>query len=302
MSETINFDGLNFGMGWINDPAEVARIVALDSVKTASEVIGSRDKGERPVITDLTKYLEKLHGKEWYLNQGGCGSCVAFGAAIVCDTLIAIDVIENGAEYPGRVDPMTIYWGSRVEIGGGRIWGQGSVGIWAAKYLKEFGPLLQKKYNSIDLSTYSPSVCCGANARRGVPDELESEAREHPVRDYAQIKSFDDAANMVENGDPITVASNQGFTQFRDAQGFAKPSGRWPHQMGVLGVRHDRPGVLICNSWGAFYKGGPADMSPALQWTDAEDFDRMAKAGDTWALSNLKGWPRKRLNFLKLNW
>jgi hypothetical protein len=71
--------------------------------------------------------------------------------------------------------------------------------------------------------------------------------------------------------------------------------------LAVLGVRHDRPGVLVVNSWGPFYSGGPQGMSPAAKWVDANVFDRMASQNDTWALSDLAGWPNKGLDFARLN-
>ena len=279
----LEYDGLNFGTGWIPDPLAVERVMKADGIKSLAEVIGSRG-GERPIKADLTVYLKKVHGEQWYLNQGTCGSCVAFGAAIACDTLAAIDIVDHAMEKPlGRTDPMSIYWGSRVEVGGNKLWGQGSVGAWAAKYLKDYGVIPQAKYPEIDLSVYSSAVCCGGHARTGVPDGLESVA-------------------SIERLTSSTATSNQGFSKARDAEGFARPQGSWGHQMCILGVRHDRPGALIANSWGAYYTGGPADMSPATKWVDANTVSHMLRAGDSFALSNLAGWDRKGLSYARLNW
>ena len=298
----LEYDGLNFGTGWINAPEAVQEVIKADGIKSLAEAIGPQGS-ERPIKTDLSVYLKKVHGDQWYLHQGSCGSCVAFGAALACDVLAAIQIVDHAMEKPeGRTDPMTVYWGSRVEVGGNRLWGQGSVGAWAAKYLKDYGVLPQAKYPAIDLSRYDASICCGHNARAGVPDSLEPIARHHPVKAYAQVNTFEELAAAVENGYPVTVASDQGFSKARDAQGFARPSGSWSHQMCVVGVRHDRPGALIANSWGAYYTGGPADMSPATKWVDAATVSHMLRAGDSFALSDLAGWDRKGLLFGKLNW
>jgi hypothetical protein len=294
---------LNFGTGWIDDPDAVKAIISENNVRQVSELIGPTDTSDRRQITDLTIYLEKVYGERWYLNQGSCGSCVAFGAALACDTLVAIEIVERSMNKPtGRTDPMSIYWGSRVEIGGNRLWGQGSVGAWAAKWLKDYGVLTQAEYPGCDLSTYSAAVCCGPNANRGVPNELESIARQHPVKDYAQCKTFEDLTRAIESGYPVTVASNQGFTRKRDAKGFAKPSGNWGHQMVIVGVRHDIPGALIANSWGAYFTGGPDKLSPACFWTDDTTVSRMLRQGDSFAMSNIQGWPGKRLSAIALNW
>lgn len=303
MSEELDATLLNFGMGWIDDPIAVDAIISENHVLQVSELIAPTDVFDRRIITDLTTYLKQAYGEKWYLNQGSCGSCVAFGAALACDLLVAIEMIEHSMEKPtGRTDPMSIYWGSRVEIGGNRLWGQGSVGAWAAQWLKDYGVLIQANYPGCDLSTYSAAVCCGSNANRGVPNELEAIARQHPVRDYAQCKTFEELTRAIESGYPVTIASNQGFTRTRDAKGFARPSGRWGHQMVCVGVRHDIPGALIANSWGAYFNGGPDDLSPACFWADDATVGRMLKMGDSFALSNLQGWPRKRLSASSLNW
>jgi hypothetical protein len=297
---SLEFDGLNFGQGWIRDPLAVEAVMKADGIKSLAEAIGPQG-GERPIKTDLSVYLKKVHGDQWYLHQGSCGSCVAFGAALACDVLAAIQIVDHGMEKPeGRTDPMTIYWGSRVEIGGGKLWGQGSVGAWAAKYLKDYGVLPQAKYPDIDLSKYDSGVCCGGHAKSGVPDSLETIARRHPVKAYAQVNTFEELATAVESGYPVTIASSQAFSKQRDSEGFAKPQGNWDHQMCVVGVRHDRPGALIANSWGAYFTG-ECDISAACFWADANTVMHMLRAGDSFALSDLSGWDRKGLAFGRLN-
>lgn len=299
---SLDFDELNFGQGWVCDPLAVEKVMKADGIKSLAEAIGPQI-GDRAVRTDLTVYLKKVYGDTWYLHQGSCGSCVAFGAALACDILTSIQIIDNGMEKPaGRSDPMTIYWGSRVEIGGSKLWGQGSVGAWAAKYLKDYGVIPQAHYPEMDLSKYDASVCCGGRARSGVPDSLETIARQHPVKAYAQVNTFEELATAIENGYPVTVASNQGFSKQRDDDGFARPQGSWAHQMCIVGVRHDKPGALVANSWGAYYTGGPADMSPATKWVAAATIEHMFRSGDSFALSDLTGWERKGLIYGRLNW
>jgi hypothetical protein len=299
MSDDLDFDALNFSQGWHNDPQAVQAIVAADNLQPVSEYIGAT--GDRPIKTDLSVYLKKVHGDDWYIQQGSCGSCCAFGAALACDVLAAIQIVDHGMEKPvGRVDPMTIYWGSRVEIGGNSLWGQGSTGVWCAKYLKNYGILPQAKYTDIDLSKYDASVCCGGHARSGVPDSLETIARQHPVKSYAQVRTFEELARAIESGYPCTIASNQGFTKQRDSNGFARPQGSWSHQMCCVGIRHDIPGALIANSWGRYFSP-PCDISDACFWADERTVSRMLSQGDSWALSDLSGWPKKSLNFARLN-
>lgn len=298
----IVFNGLNFGGGWVPEVAaqEVPRIVAEDGLMPVTSYAHWRAPRD---FVDLTVYLRKVWGEDWEISQGSCGSCVAFGLAICADTLTAIATVANGSSTPPlRSDPMSVYWGSRVEIGGGKIRGEGSVGVWAAKYAKEYGILAQKKYDSIDLSKYDPSVCCGPLSRRGVPDDLEPVARQHPIRNYAQIRSFDEMVVALDLERPVSVASNQGFTQSLDKDGFARPSGSWAHQMAVLGYRLGaRPGGLVANSWGKYFVGGPAGHNHATFWADAKVLDRMFKQDDSWAYNDMETWVPRGIDFSQIN-
>lgn len=256
-----------------------------------------------PPKVDLTEPLRQVWGERWYLNQQDCGSCVAHGAALAVDILMACDTVRNGrSKPPNRTDPMTIYWGSRNEIGGGKITGDGSVGVWAAEWLKKYGALPQKKFTPVDLSKYDPSLCCGRQSYKGVPDDLEPEARQHHVNEYAQVKSFDEALMALSSGSPVTVASSRGFRMTLDDNGFGTPSGTWNHQQCVVGYELDpTPCLWIANSWGACYTGGPAGWSPACMKVRKATADAMLKEGDSWALSGFAGFRGPGLDWSKLN-
>ena len=265
---------------------------------------------EPPKRVDLTQWLAKVFGERWYLNQGECGSCVAFGAALACDILMASVIVRNGiGKARHRTDPMSIYWGSRVEIGRNRIRGQGSVGVWACEYLKQYGALPQHKFPEIDLSKYDPSLCCGRLSSQGVPDTLEPTARMHPVAEYAQVKRFDEAVYALSLGSPALICSTQGFQLRRDASGFGVPSRTWSNQPDIAGHAQcvvgyelgDDPYLDIANSWGACYSGGHEGQSPAVMKVRKSTADRMLKEGDSWALSGFKGFAGPALDFSSLN-
>jgi hypothetical protein len=299
----IIIDGQQLGEGWRPDLAieAVPKLVEAQRIRPLAAFLPVRD--DRPAKVDFTVYLEKVWGPNWYLNQQECGSCVAFGAALACDALMAIDIVRNGKRKPStRTEPMSIYWGSRVEIGGGRISGEGSVGAWAAEYLKKFGALETKEYEAIDLRRYSPAVCCGPLSRRGVPDDLEPVARKHPVKAYAQVKTFDEAVTSLAAGYPVTVASDQGFRFNLDRNGFATASGTWMHQMCIVGYElTPTPSLLIANSWGACYTGGPDGWCPAVKKIRKSTAERMLRQGDSWALSDFINFAPKGIDWDRLN-
>ena len=304
MSDELNFDGLDFvDGGWADLPDERERCRTEFNTLNFSDVSGHLATGEQKTV-DLTRYLEKTHGLEWYniTAQGACGSCVSASGSCCINTLEAINHVDNGADLPPVTCIEAMYSLSRVEVGKNRLWGAGSVAAWLCEAAKAYGVVPVGKYSTGDFTHYDASRCCGHMSRSPLPADMREIATKTTVKHYAAVNSFEDAVKAISAGYPIMVASNQGFTKSRDSQGFASPQGSWGHSMAALGVRHDRPGVLIANSWGRYFSGGPADMSAACFWTDAKVFNRMASQGDTWAMSDLSGWPKKSLSFARLNW
>ena len=105
------------------------------------------------------------------------------------------------------------------------------------------------RHGSHDLSLYDENRCRDFG-RRGVPDDLEVLAKEHPVRGVVNVRSWEECRAAIRNGYPVLVCSSQGFTMERDAEGFCNPRG-WYHAMAVVGVRGgERPGGFLLNSWG----------------------------------------------------
>ena len=190
----------------------------------------------------LHKAVEKVVGS-FPINNQTIGDCVSQGEAGACQVLICTDIVLRGEaeEWRGLVATEPIYAGSRVEIGGGRISGDGSVGAWAARWVVEYGVLVRRKYEvdgiEFDLTEYDGDRA-RAWGRRGVgcPNGLELIAKEHPVKTTSLCTGYDQARDSIANGYPVTVASNRGFNDVRDSEGFLRPSGTWSHEMYFCGV------------------------------------------------------------------
>ena len=229
-------------------------------------------------------------------DQGQVGSCVSFGTATAIEHLMLVQIARGDmADYHDLAQEV-IYGGSRVEIGGGRIRGDGSVGAWAAQFVQKFGVVTRDKHGKYDLLTYSESRC-REWGRTGVPDDLEPLAKESPVKGITGIRNAEEAMKALIQGYPIAVCSDQGFASTRDKDGFARASGSWAHCMAVLGYRDaPRKGFLICNSWGPTWISGPKgsiDIPDGCFWCEYSTFDRMCKQNDTWAFSDAVGFPAK---------
>jgi hypothetical protein len=299
---SIDFDNLDFvDAGWADLPDERERCRLEFGTLNFDQVSGQMATDDKRTV-DLTKYLEKVHGPKWYAltAQFACGSCVSASGSCCINTLEAINHVDNGADLPPVTCIEAMYSLSRVEVGKNRLWTAGSVAAWLVEAAKSYGVVPVGKYASGDFSHYDASRCCGQMSRTALPQDMRAIAAKTTVKKYAAVRNFDEAATAISNGYSVIVASNQGFSKQRDDQGFARPQGSWSHSMAALGVRHDRPGILIANSWMEFFVG--SDVCPACFWCDAKVFDRMAAQNDTFAISDLSGWERKGLNYGRLNW
>lgn len=281
------------GFGWVPKPEEAATLAAelrFDQTPAFRQGDGAEDVYLWAACREVTGDLLPPR------DQGNVGACVGFGTAAAIEHLACVQAAEDDSEAFREVSPEIIYAGSRVEIGGGQVRGDGSVGAWAAKFVKQYGVLPRAKYPSLDLSKYDERRCRKLGLK-GVPDSLEPEAKKHPVKSIANVRSFKECAAAIHNGYPMIVCSSQGFTMVRDADGFCKPQGTWMHCLAIVGVKGGtRPGAFLLNSWGANAHTGPrgaGDPSPAGFWADADVVDRMLQQGDSWAFSQFVGFPAK---------
>lgn len=287
--------------GWVKDPKVIE--VNLDEEKTLqfrNTPAGKAVLGDEDVY--LWKAVRKVNNKgpPWYpnINQGQVGSCVGCGTKHAVDVCAAMQIVNGKRETWKPASAEVIYGGSRVEIGGGRINGDGSVGAWAKDFLGKYGVVPMEVVEGIDLTTYS-AARARDYGRRGVPDKLEPLAKEHPVKGAALVKSWTDVKRSIQQAYPVMVCSDQGFTMTRDKDGFCNPQGTWNHCMAIIGFRNGpRPGGFILNSWGDQAHTGPvwpSDAPVAGFWADADVIDRMVRQGDSFALSDMVGFPARKV-------
>lgn len=300
-------------MGWVPDPQAVERFVStLERPLFGLAAPALKGSGEGK---DLLFWIaeQKVLGRLLPAHQQTIGDCVSHGWGRAVQDLKLIEIAIKGErkQWRGEVATEPIYAGSRVEIGGGRLTGDGSIGAWAAQWVKQFGVLLRTKYEEFDLTRYS-----GQRAKQwgrrgmGVPDVLEPIAREHPVRTVSLVTDAEEGRDALVNGFPIPICSNQGFTTQRDRQGFCQPRGRWAHCMLARGhciARGNRPAVAIQQSWGEsptgtnkvqLESGQEIVLPQGVFLIDMEVFDRMLKQKDSFAISNFEGFPAQDLEWV----
>jgi hypothetical protein len=290
--------------GWINDPAAVARVQSTLAVKTFGVTPAAQvSDDDLPKSVYLWEAFRKLFGKlPDAKNQGQVGSCVSFGTNTAIRRTMACEILAGDPEEFLDIVEEVTYGGSRVEVGGGKIGGDGSVGAWAAKFVLQWGVVARGVYGSYDLSKYSESTCRKFGSS-GVPAELETEAKSHPVKTTTLVESWADAKRAIASGYGLAVCSDQGFSMQRDSNGICRASGTWNHCMAIDGYQIDggKEYGHITNSWGAEAHTGTVgwgDPGTDGFWADSATIDRMIRQGDTWAFSSVVGFPLRKLSWL----
>lgn len=216
--------------GWVNDPDEVKAIADTLPVKAFGDTPAGKIE-ELPKFHYCWEHYQQLFARPPPVkDQGSVGSCVSFGTDTAIERTLAGEIIRRKggrAEWSLFTEEAT-YGGSRVQIGGGRIRGDGSVGAWAAQFVTKFGCVPRKKYDSVDLTNYSESLCRKWGGS-GVPAEFQDIARKFPVKSFVQVKVWEEAKAAIAQDYCIAVCSDQGFANKRDANGVARASGSWAH-------------------------------------------------------------------------
>jgi hypothetical protein len=286
--------------GWLYDPDAVRAHHAAHAVPAFADTPAGRAALAHTGDVYLWDAARKVTGAVLPArDQGRVGSCVGFGTASAVEHLICVQIASGRGGRYRDLAPEVIYAGSRVEVGRGRLTGDGSVGAWAVEWVSKWGVVPRGAHvgGKFDLTTYD-EVRCRAWGRTGVPDELEALAKDSPVKGYALVLSYEDADRAIRQGYPVVVCSGQGFAMRRDSDGFCLPSGVWYHCGAFIGTRAGpRRGLFFLNSWGDRAHPGPrvpADAPAAGFWVDAAVADEMLRRWrDSYALSDAVGFPER---------
>lgn len=297
-----------FAQGWVNDQDAVRAVSqTLRFPVFANTPAGAVEEvPDSYYCWDLAKAALGRHVPT--RDQKSVGSCVAFGSACAVEYGICAQIVTaNRAGQPPPefkdVAQEIIYGGSRVQIGGGRIRGDGSVGAWAAQWVQKYGSVARGKYDGYDLSAYSESTC-RRMGDAGCPRPLEPEAKKYPTRSISQVRTTAEAKKALASGYPVTIASDVGFGSrgpyTRNAKGQLRASGSWAHQMCLIGYDRDS-GFYCMNSWGENWVGGPpgpGNPPPGGFYIEEGTVQRMLSQNDSWAYGDQVGFPSRRIDWL----
>lgn len=250
----------------------------------------------------LWKFAKIVNGGKHLPNTAQqIGDCVSWGAKNACDYLACKQIARDwrAHEFRPAFAPY-IYGTSRVQIGKGRIHGDGSVGAWAAEAVRTFG-VLAADFEGVP--EYSGRIA-SAWGKRGPPEEFIEHARQFAVKTVAPVRSAAEVRDAICNGYPVTIASDWGGKmkpEVVDGRLLNKRSGTWNHQMCIIGYDGEtgrEPYYYVLNSWGAAAHGTPPDDAPPGGfWIREKDVEYIVRQGDSFAFSDFDGFPADELDF-----
>lgn len=241
----------------------------------------------------LYKAWRDVLGKDPAYPAQQIGDCVSFGHGHGNDLLQCIEISLGEPAVFQETDTEFIYGMSR-EVAGILGRQDGSYGAAAVKAMTTVGMVSRTMLGTDGTYSGQRAKSWGLN---GPPDSVKSEAGPFKLGSAAQVTTWDELVAAMRNGYPVTICSNQGFTLTRDSDGFCRARGTWGHCMFIAGVRFDRPGACICQSWGPDCPTGPTALDqPSFSfWADRGVVEHILAEGDSWALSKSPEFKKRDL-------
>ncbi len=241
----------------------------------------------------LYKAWRDVLGKDPAYPAQQIGDCVSFGHGHGNDLLQCIEISLGEPAVFQETDTEFIYGMSR-EVAGILGRQDGSYGAAAVKAMTTVGMVSRAMLGSDGRYSGQRARSWGLS---GPPDSVKSEAGPFKLGSAAQVTTWDELVAAMRNGYPVTICSNQGFTLTRDSDGFCRARGTWGHCMFIAGVRFDRPGACICQSWGPDCPTGPTALDqPGFSfWADRAVVEHILGEGDSWALSKSPEFEKREL-------
>jgi hypothetical protein len=221
------------------------------------------------------------------------GDCVSFGHGHANDLLQCIEIGLGAPVDYRETDTEFIYATSR-EVAGILGRSDGSYGAAAVKAMTTIGMISREMLGTSGIYSGDRAKEWGLS---GPPHDIELEASPFKLGAAALVSTWDELVAAITNGYPVTICTEQGFTLNRDPEGFCAASGNWGHCMLIAGLRIDRPGACIIQSWGSDVPSGPTVLDqPSFSFWAAQDVVvRILAEGDSWALSKSPAFKNRDL-------
>lgn len=315
-----------FATGWISNPQAVAGYIRKRVDAGVPCAIGDARpdlKGFWPRLVQSGIFSVLLYEAEFsvlgeYLPADfqKRGTCVGRGTYRAVQTgywdAIAERRIHGIAE---QIAYEPIYGGSRVNVGGGQLGGDGSVGAWAAEWCHDFGVIPRGVYGEFDLTRDREDLAVKWGQRGvGVPQSLRAASIGHKCDAY-HVADAHDLADVTAARYASAICSTHQQSDHRDANGECSYQGSTSHCEAIVGVYlrpswdgnqatiYDHTGFVDQQSWGAT-PGGPdilrmhgstAKLRQGAYGTPMPAMRKRIKTGETWAFQLRDGWVSESL-------
>lgn len=272
-------------LGW-RGRDEIQRYFAAQAPRLieAAPDLYDDDEDKSPIL--LYRANLEVWGGAWrdYAAQT-IGDCVSHGWGHGLDMLQCIEIALDGAGEYSETDTEFIYGGSRQVAG---ILGpqDGSYGGAAAKFCTEVGVLSREMLGGDGGYSGQRAKQWG---RTGPPADLKSKAGAWKVGATALVNNWSDLRAATGSGHPVPVCAGEFGQGERDRDGFITQYGRGGHCQLICGLRFDREGACILNSWPPSAYSGPRiwDMAQQMYWIPRARVERWLSEGDSFAISSL---------------
>lgn len=278
------------------DPEDTARLMQSLPMPLFGATLEGSGAGKLSLAFKAVVAFERATGRQPYDETQTTGDCVSHCVRGAIDIARANDPdLRSTEDWVDRTATEPLY-GARGHGGQGascsRIVG------WAHQ---TGGCMLRQNYQSFgfDLSKYNPSVGIGWGSS-GVPGSVTKTAAHHRIGTISLVTTWQQARDAIANGYGLACCSSQGFAHVRDDTGLAKPSGSWAHAMqwhAADATRSDGCRFCVQNSWGYGWISGKLvhDQPEGSFWISQSVAQSMIDAGGTYAVSNVEGFPKRKL-------
>lgn len=275
-----------------------------------------RGKGRGKVIR-LWKCLEQAQAHEFVNYVQTEGTCVGQASSLGATTRDSVQqVIHGKGDWVGHYAAEPIYAGSKVEIGidmdriaKQSVWRwkafQGTRCEYAVEWMLRYGLVPRGTYGKYDLSKTDCDLAVEWSKRKsGVPKFIEEEAKKNPLLIAVKIDGgWPQACDAVSQGYPVLIGSSKGYGNRTNRDGLLDQYGIWMHATLLWGIdtKSRVEAGCIANSWPANWVSGPEYKygTPSSSfWTYAGNIDAMLKQGNSYALSDLFGYPARIKDYL----
>jgi hypothetical protein len=279
--------------GWKGiDAVQKVMAARFPSLQRAGpRLFSSAPPSNAPVL--LYKAWYDVLGKDPGYPAQQIGDCTSFGHGHANDLLQCIEIgLGSPMEYR-ETDTEFIYGASR-QVAGILGTGDGSYGSAACHAMCSIGTVSREMLGTT--GTYS-GARAEAWGKTGPPQAYQIQAAPYKLGMAAEVTTWDGLVAAITNGYPVTICTGQGFVMTRDPDGFCAPEGTWGHCMLIAGIRFDRPGACILQSWGPDQPTGPTALGQPdwSFWCDQQTVEEILAEGDSWALSKSAGFVQRAL-------